>query len=151
MQNMVRRVKDPTEKIELLTQNLERKPMRLVVPSNEIDHGNVALLAVPMASPDTLFDALRVPWQIVIDDRLAKLQVQALGAGLGAYEDLRTRAELVHEREPHGDLATGLGSLRKTGTFLLLPASERLLRTLVIVYAAEQGDVFLADANSQQQ
>ena len=145
MQDMVGRVEDSTEQIQLLAQNLEGQPMRLIVPGDEVDHGDIPLLAVPMAAPDTLLDALRVPRQIVVDDRLAKLQVQPFCAGLGAYENLRTRAELVHECKPHGDLATRLGSLRKTGAFLLLPARERLLRTLVIVDAAEQGDVLLAE------
>src|SRR5579864_3652987 len=113
MQNMVRRVENPTEKIQLLAQNLEGQPVRLVVPSNEIDNGNVPLLTVPMAAPNTLFDALRVPWQIVIDDRVAKLQVQALGAGLGAHKHLRPRAELVHQRKPHSHFATGPRSGRK--------------------------------------
>ena len=102
MQDMVGRVEDPAEQIQLLAQNLKGQPMRLVVPGDKVDHGDIALLAVPMAAPDALLDALRVPRQIVVDDRLAKLQVQPFCAGLGAHEHLRARAELVHECKPHG-------------------------------------------------
>ena len=151
MQNVVGRVKDSTEQIQLLAQYLKGQPMRLVVPSDEVDHGDITLLAVPMTAPDALFDALRVPRQIVVDNRLAKLQVQPFCASLGAYEHLRTRAELVHEGKPHGDLATRLGSRRKAGAFFLLPSGERLLRTRVIVHAAEQGDVFVAEADGEKQ
>jgi hypothetical protein len=73
MQNVVGRVKDSTEQIQLLAQYLEGQPVRLIVPSDEIDHGDIALLAVTMAAPDALFDALRVPRQVVIDNGLAKL------------------------------------------------------------------------------
>jgi predicted dinucleotide-binding enzyme len=73
MQNVVGRIKDSAEQVQLLAQYLESKPMRLIVPSDEIDHCDIALLAVPMAAPDALFDALRVPRQVVIDNGLAKL------------------------------------------------------------------------------
>src|SRR5260370_9943182 len=125
--------------------------MRLVVPGDKIDHGDVSLLAVPMAAPDPLFDAMRVPRQAVVDDGFAKLQVQSFCAGLGAYEDLRTRAELMHQCKPHGNLATRPGARRKAGAFLLLPSRERLLRTRVIVHATEHGDVFVAEANGEEQ
>ena len=126
MQDVVGRVEDFAEQIQLLAQNLKGQPMRLIVPSDEVDHGDIALLAIPMAAPDALFDALRVPRQIVIDDRLAKLQVQPFCASLGAYENLRTRAELVHECKPHGNFATRLGSRRKSCAFLLFPARVAL-------------------------
>jgi predicted dinucleotide-binding enzyme len=73
MQNVVGRIKDSAEQVQLLAQYLESKPMRLIVPSDEIDDCDIALLAVPMAAPDALFDALRVPRQVVIDNGLAKL------------------------------------------------------------------------------
>ena len=151
MQNVVGRVKHSAEQIQLLAQNLEGQPMRLIVPSNEIDHGDIALLAVPMAAPDALLDALRIPRQIVVDNGLAELQVQPFCAGLRANKDLRTRAELVHESKPHSNFAARLDSWWKPRAFLLFPARERLLRTLVIVDAAEQGDVFVAEADVEKQ
>jgi hypothetical protein len=41
--------------------------------NDEIDHCDIALLAVTRAAPDALFDALRVPRQVVIDNGLARL------------------------------------------------------------------------------
>ena len=61
MQDMVRRVEHPTKQIKLLAQNLKSELMGLVVARDEIDHGNVALLAVTMATTDALLDALRIP------------------------------------------------------------------------------------------
>ena len=57
-----------------------------------------------VAASDPLLDALRVPRQIVVDDRLAELKVQPLRASLGAHEDLRARAEFVNQCEPYGNL-----------------------------------------------
>ena len=73
MQDSVGRVQDSTEKIQLLTQDLKGKPVRLVIPREEVDHGDIALLAIPVASPDALLDALRVPGQIIVDYGLAEL------------------------------------------------------------------------------
>ena len=33
--------------------------MRFIVPRDEVDHGDITLLAVPMTAPNALFDALR--------------------------------------------------------------------------------------------
>ena len=144
VQHDVGGVEDLAEQIELLAQDLERQPMRFVVLRDEVDDGDVALLAVAVAAADALLDALRVPRQVVVDDRLAELEVQPLRAGLGADEDLRPRAELVDEREPDGDLAGRPRPRREVAPFLLEPAGVRLLRAVVIVVAAEQRDVFVA-------
>ena len=98
-----------------------------------------------------MFNALRIPRQVIVDNRLTKLQVQPFCARLGAYENLRPRAELVHKSEPHRYLAAWLGSGRKTGTFLLLPPRKCLVGTLVIVDAAKQRDVLVAETDRQQQ
>src|SRR5277367_273723 len=111
--------------------------MRLIVPGDEVDHGNIPLLAVPMTAPDALFNALRIPGQVIVDNCLAKLQVQPFRARLGADQNLRTGAELVHKCEPHSHLAARLSSRRKTGALLLLPPRKCLAGTLVIVDAAK--------------
>ncbi len=49
--------------------------MRFIVPGDKIYDGNITLLAVSVTAPDTLFDTLRVPGQIVVDNRLTKLEV----------------------------------------------------------------------------
>src|ERR1700694_3791735 len=104
MQDMVGRVEHFTEQIQFLAQNFERQSMRLIVPGDEVDHGDITLLAVPMTAPDALFNALRIPGQVIVDNRLAKLQVQPFCARLGTDENLRARAELVYKCEPYGHL-----------------------------------------------
>ena len=107
VQDLVRRVEHGAEQLELLAQDLERERLRLVVLGQEVDDRDVALLTVAMAAPDALLDALRIPRQVVVDDGVAELEVQALGAGLGGDEDPRARPELVDEREPRRDVGLG--------------------------------------------
>ena len=94
---------------------------------DEVDDRDVALLAVAVAAADALLDALRVPRQVVVDDRLAELEVQALRARFGADQHLRARAELVHQREPDGHFARRARSRRQMTPFFLQPARVRLL------------------------
>src|SRR5258705_12606184 len=96
--------------------------MCFIVPRDEVDHGDIALLAVPVAAPDALFDPLRIPRKIVGDYGLAELEVQPFCAGLRANEDLRTCAKLGHEGEPHSNFASMPGSRRKAATCFFLPA-----------------------------
>src|SRR6516162_6799983 len=124
--------------------------MRFIVATDEIDHGNIALLAIPMAAPDTLFNALWVPGQIVVDNGLAELQVQSFCARLSTYEDFRTCAKLVHESKAQRNFAARPSSRRKPRALLLFPPRERLLRALVIVDAAEQGDVLFTEADGEK-
>ena len=63
----------------------------------EVDDDDVILLAVTMAAADALLDALRVPRQVVIDDHRAKLEIDALRAGLRRDHDLALVAEIVDE------------------------------------------------------
>ena len=131
----VGRVEHPAEQIQLFAQNLESQLLRLVVAGNEINHGNVALLTVAMAASNALLDALRIPGQIVVDDRLAELQVQTLRAGLRADQDSRTGPELVHERQPQATSRLGM-CLEEAGPSSCLHR-QGLLRAVVIVNAAE--------------
>ena len=75
MQHGIGGIEHLAEQIQLLAQNFESQPLRFVIAGSEIDDGNVALLPITMAAPNTLLDPLRIPRQIVVDDRLAKLQV----------------------------------------------------------------------------
>ena len=79
--------------------------MCLIVAGDEIDHGDIALLAVAMAASDPLFDTLRIPGQVVVDDRLAKLKIQPFCASLRAYKDLRARTKLMHQRKANANFA----------------------------------------------
>ena len=53
------------------------------------------LLAVAVATADALLNALRVPGQIVVDDQIAELEVDALGRCFGRNHDARFVAEVV--------------------------------------------------------
>ena len=74
--------------------------------ARKIDHRHVARLAVAMAATDPLLDTLRVPGQVVIDDRVTELQVEPLGTRFGSNEYAAAALELVHQRQPYGDVRT---------------------------------------------
>src|SRR5687767_3817522 len=105
MQDVIRRVEDFAEEIELLAQDLERQLMRLVVTRNEVDHRDVSLLAISVTASDALFDALGIPRQVVIDDGLAELEIEPLCTCFSAYEHLGASTELMNERKSDRDLA----------------------------------------------
>jgi hypothetical protein len=71
----------------------------------EVDDHRLLGLAVAMDASDPLLDALRVPGQVVVDERVGELEVEALGPRLGGDEHLGPSAELVDEREARRDLA----------------------------------------------
>ena len=59
VQHRVGHVQHRAEQIELVRQYLQRQPLGLVVLRQEVHHRHVAGLAVAMAAPDPLLDALR--------------------------------------------------------------------------------------------
>ena len=65
---------------------------------HKVDHHHVVLLAVAVAAANALFDALGVPWQVVVDDQRAELQVDALGPGLGGDHDAGRFFEMLDQR-----------------------------------------------------
>jgi hypothetical protein len=50
-----------------------------------------------MAAADALLDALRVPGQIVIDDKGAELEVDAFGGGFSRKQDVGVLPELLDQ------------------------------------------------------
>src|SRR5436189_4445250 len=78
MQDSVRAVEHLAEQIELLAQNFERETLGLILARQKAHHGHSSTLAVAMDAPNALLNPLRIPRQIVVDQRVAKLQVQAL-------------------------------------------------------------------------
>ena len=108
VEHLVGRVQHRAEELELLAQNIEGEALRFVVLREEVYHGDGVLLAIPVAAPDTLLDALRIPRKIVVHERIAELQVQSLGAGFGGDEHPRTGRELVNEGETHRHFAARL-------------------------------------------
>ena len=70
------------EELALVGQKLEDTlvcPIELV---QEVDHDDVEALSIPVAPPNSLFNPLGVPGQVVVDHQRAELEVQTFGAGL---------------------------------------------------------------------
>ncbi len=88
----------PSKRLSFFSEQLEQARVRRVLPVEEVDDEHVPLLAVAVAPADALLHALRVPRQVVVHHQVAELEVEPLGAGLGADEDLRAVAELLHQR-----------------------------------------------------
>ena len=93
-----------------------------------------------MAAANALFDSLRVPRQVVIDDQRAELQVDTFGSRFGGDHDFRTGtvvlAEVVDQRGSSIYLRRAGDSIR---AFVLFePALVDGGRVLVGVRAAEQ-------------
>ena len=127
MQHDIGRVQHLAEQVELAAQDLEGQALRLVVRGQEVDHRDVVLLAVTMAAPDALLDSLRIPGQIVIDDRVAKLQVQTFRAGFGGNEDSRPGFEFVHQRQADRHRPARLLIRRKVAADLFFPSLQCLI------------------------
>ena len=65
------------------------------------------LLTVPVAAPDALLDALRVPREVVVDDQRAELKIDPLCGSLGGDHNYRLVVEILDQRSPH---VGGLGA-----------------------------------------
>src|SRR5215218_3932545 len=53
----------------------------------EVENLNRIGLTDSVDAADTLLNAHRVPWEVVVDEQVAKLKITSLTAGLGAQED----------------------------------------------------------------
>jgi hypothetical protein len=96
MQHHIRSSQHFAEQIQFAAENIKGQLLCFVVRRQKVNHGNIVLLAVPVAPANPLLDPLRIPWQVVIYNRVAKLQIQPLCARLGRYEDSRTCLEFVY-------------------------------------------------------
>src|SRR5262249_16633877 len=86
VKNLVGGAEDGSKQVELPAQDVEGQSLGLVIASEKVDHRDVAPLAISMAAPDALLDTLRVPRQVVVDDGVAELEVEPLGARFGRDE-----------------------------------------------------------------
>ena len=86
-EHFVAGAEDAVEQPELLVEQLVDALVGGVVLVEEVDDHHVEFLAVAVAAADALLDALRVPGQVVVDDEIAELKVDALGGGLGRDQD----------------------------------------------------------------
>jgi len=63
------------------------------------------LLTVAVTATDALLDPLRIPWQVIVDDERAELQVDAFGRRLGREQDRGFVAEMLNKRRANIDRA----------------------------------------------
>jgi len=66
MEDRIGRVQYPAERSSF-SLRISKVSVSIVVARDEVHDGHIVLLAVAVAAPDTLFDALRVPGQVVVD------------------------------------------------------------------------------------
>ena len=140
MQHHVGHVEHVAKEVELAREDVESEALGFVVGGEEVDDGDIALLAIAVAAADALFDALRVPGQVVVHHGVAKLQVKALGAGLGADHHRGATAELIDEGQAHGRRRAE----PQLALTVLAPYAQGGVGAGRFVYAAEEGDVFVA-------
>src|SRR5262249_51170237 len=127
VQHLVGRVEYLAEEIELLREDFERQPLRDVAGGQETDHSDAAPLPVPVDATNALLNALWIPGQVVVDDRVAKLEIQAFCASLGRNEHLRLVLELMDERQAQCDVTTRPMRGRQGVSLVGLPLRERAL------------------------
>ena len=67
---------------------------------HEVDNGHrLALLAVAVDTTDALLDAHGVPRQVIVDQEVAELEVQAFAAHLGGQEHIQRVPILFGQRK----------------------------------------------------
>src|SRR5262245_17739524 len=84
------------------------------------------LLPIPVTAADPLFDALWVPRQVVIYDRVAKLKIEPFCARLSRDKNPRTCLEFMNQGKSNGNGTTWPLVRRKRRTYLILPSLQCL-------------------------
>src|SRR5215831_15352642 len=87
VQDHVRAIEHLAKKIELLAQNVKGEALGLILAREKAHDGDAAPLTVTVDASDTLFNALRIPREVVVDQSVAELKVQSLRTCLGRDED----------------------------------------------------------------
>ena len=105
-QDLVTGAEHTVEQTKLDIQQFIDATVGIVIAVEEIDHHHIVLLAIAMATADALFDALRVPGQVVVDDQRTELQIDTFGAGLGGDHDAAGLTEVVDQG------SSGIGAAR---------------------------------------
>ena len=97
-EHFVAGAEDTLEQVELVLKEFEDALLGEVALVGEVHDNDVVLLAETVSTADALFHALRVPWEVVVDDHRAELEVDAFRRRLGGDHDRAFVAEVVHER-----------------------------------------------------
>ncbi|MNP05921.1 hypothetical protein D3C76_978850 [compost metagenome] len=127
--------------MKFLGQQLQNTLIGLVAGVEEVDHHHVETLTIAMATTDALFDPLRVPGQIIVDQQGTELQVNAFCCCLGGNHDFRLFAEVIDQ----GSTPVYLRGAGYPVTALVL--FEPVLvdqRGLWAIVAATEGDQFIS-------
>ena len=85
------------EQVEFFGEQFQHTLVGLVSGVQEVDDHHVVALAVTVAAANALFDSLRVPRQVVIDDQRAELQVDTFGSRFSGDHDFRAGAVVLAE------------------------------------------------------
>ena len=130
---------DPVKELEFLGKQLVDALVGGIALVEEIDHHDIVLLSVPMTASNALFDALRVPGQVVVDDKGAELKVDPFGSRFRGDHHSRFIPEAVHQGGSH------IGRFRSTDAVgSLMPGQPFLIyvpRFPVCVRSVEEDDL----------
>ena len=96
-QNIVAGTENACEQVEFQFEQFLDTTVGLVALVEEIDNHHVVFLAITVATAYPLFDALRIPGQIKVDDGRAELKVQTLGTGLCRDQDTCLVTETIND------------------------------------------------------
>ena len=104
-QDVVGGAKDAAEQVEFLGEQFQHTAVGLVAFVEEVDHHDIMLLPVAVASADALLHPLRIPGQVVIDDQRTKLDIDTFCGGFGGNQDAGLIAEVFYQRGANVDVA----------------------------------------------
>jgi len=96
-QHLVAGSEDTVKELEFLGKQLIDALVGGVALIQEIDNDNVMLLTVPMAAPNALLDPLRIPGEIIVDDKGSELKIDTLCTRFGGDHDGRFIPEVIHQ------------------------------------------------------
>jgi hypothetical protein len=89
------------KELEFFGQKLKHPLVGGVGSVQKVDHYNIMLLAVAVAAANSLLDTLRIPGEVIVYNKRAKLKVNAFCAGFGGDHDAALLAKVIHEGRSH--------------------------------------------------
>src|SRR5699024_7226006 len=96
-ENFVTGPKNAIEELELTLKQLQDALFSDVALIGEVDHHDVVLLAKTVDTADTLFHALRIPRQVIVDQHGAELKVDTLSGSFRSDHDRPMVPEVIHQ------------------------------------------------------
>lgn len=114
-ENVVGCAEDVVKQMELILQQIENADVGIIALINEIDNDDVAFLPVTVTAAYSLLDPLRIPRQVIIDDKRTELKVETFRRSFRGDHDLRLVAEVLNER---GTLVRRFDAAGLSGVFV---------------------------------